>query len=109
MPKLKLDRLTEPMYYTLLALLKPRCGIEITEFVLAITKNRVRLGPGTLYAILSKFQEESLIDEIAIEGRKRTYQINKKGIEMLKMEYRQLQTMVEEGKPFMEELYEDKT
>ena len=32
MPKKQLDTLTEPMYYTLIALMTPKCGIEITEF-----------------------------------------------------------------------------
>ena len=55
MPKKQLETLTEPMYYTLLALLQARCGMEITEFVLTLTKGRVHLVPGTLYTMLSKF------------------------------------------------------
>ena len=30
MPKKQLETLTEPMYYTLIALLQARCGMEIT-------------------------------------------------------------------------------
>ena len=63
MPKKQLDTLTEPMYYTLIALMTPKCGIEITEFVRDLTQGRVRLVPGTLYAILSKFESEELIDD----------------------------------------------
>lgn len=103
MPKVKLDQLTEPMFYTLIALLEARCGIEITEFVLKITHQRVRLGPGTLYTMLSKFSDEKIIEEVSCQGRKRTYQITEKGIGMLNSEYARLSKMIEESKPFMEE------
>lgn len=35
------------------------CGTEITEFVARKTRDRVRLGPGTLYTLLGKFQERA--------------------------------------------------
>lgn len=104
MPKKQLDTLTEPMYYILIALLNPRCGIEITEFVLELTKQRVRLVPGTLYTLLSKFESEGMIQELQVEGRKRTYHITQKGKDMLKTEYDRLQLMVQEGSSWMEEL-----
>ena len=53
MPKKQLETLTEPMYYTLIALLEARCGMEITEFVLTLTQGRVHLVPGTLYTTIA--------------------------------------------------------
>lgn len=97
MPKKQMDTLTEPMYYTLIALQTPRCGIEITEFVLALSKGRVRLVPGTLYTMLSKFEAEEMIKEIDVDGRKRTYRITAKGKRMLLEEFQRLKTMIEEG------------
>lgn len=80
MSKNTLESLSESMFYVLVALLKqPRCGKEITEFVSMLTHNRVNIGPGTLYTILSKYEEENVIEEIAVEGRKRTYQIKERG------------------------------
>ena len=102
MPKKQLDTLTEPMYYTLIALQQPRCGIEISEFVLRITQDRVKLVPGTLYTMLSKFEHEGMIEEIQVDGRKRTYLITKKGKQMLREEYTRLSTMIEEGKKWIE-------
>ena len=68
--------LTESMFYVLLSLLRQeRCGTEIVRYVDDATAGRVPLGPGTLYTILAKFQEEGLIREAAVEGRKRTYAI----------------------------------
>ena len=72
--------LTESMFYVLLSLLRQeRCGTEIVEFVDNTTAGRVPLGPGTLYTILGKFVEEQLIEETAVEGRKRTYRLTGKG------------------------------
>lgn len=101
MPKKQLDTLTEPMYYTLLALLTPRCGIEISEFVLELTQGRVRLVPGTLYTMLSKFESEGMIQEMSVDGRKRTYEITDKGTAMLREEYQRLTTMILEGKKWL--------
>jgi DNA-binding PadR family transcriptional regulator len=75
-----LETLTESMFYVLMALLRQaRCGTEIADFVAARTKSRVRLGPGTLYTILAKFEEVGLIRETAVEGRKRTYELTDAG------------------------------
>lgn len=72
--------LTEPMFYVLMSFLKQdMCGIEITEFIQGRTRGRVKLGPGTLYTILGKFQQEKLIREVAVEGRKRTYSLTPLG------------------------------
>ena len=72
--------LTEAMFYTLLSLLRQEvCGTEIAAAVEARTGGRVRLGPGTLYTILGKFQDQGLIRETAVEGRRRTYQLTEAG------------------------------
>ena len=72
--------LTEPMFYVLMSFLKrDMCGTEITEFVARKTRDRARLGPGTLYTLLGKFQEEGLIQETEVDGRKRTYRLTGKG------------------------------
>lgn len=64
MAKEPLKVLTESMFYVLLSLLRQeRCGAEIVQFVDDITAGRVPLGPGTLYTILARFQEEGLIVE----------------------------------------------
>lgn len=38
-------------------------------------QKRVEIGPGTLYTLLSKCEHSEYIEEIAVEARKRTYQI----------------------------------
>ena len=90
--------LTEPMYYVLMAFLKrDMCGIDITEFVERRTRGRVRLGPGTLYTLLAKFQDEGFIAETEVEGRKRTYRITDKGRAAYFEELERLRACVSDG------------
>lgn len=90
--------LTESMFYVLMSFLRGQmCGIEITEFVERKTNGRVWLGPGTLYTLLGKFQEEGLIRETEIQGRKRSYQITDAGLAAFQEELARLRTCVEDG------------
>lgn len=90
--------LTEPMYYVLMSFLKrDMCGIEITEFVDRRTKGRVRLGPGTLYTLLAKFQDEGFLEETEVEGRKRTYRLTPKGRAAYQEELDRLRACVADG------------
>lgn len=61
MAREQFQTLTEPMYYILLALLEECCGVDIMDKVQELSHGRVRVGPGTLYAMLSKFEENSVI------------------------------------------------
>ncbi len=80
MGKKGMEALTETMFYVLMSFLKQDlCGTEIAEFVEAKTKGRVRLGPGTLYTILARFEEEQFIREVSVLGRKRTYCLTDRG------------------------------
>jgi DNA-binding PadR family transcriptional regulator len=102
MAREQLQTLTEPMYYILMALLKERCGVDIMEAVLEISNGRVKVGPGTLYALLGKFEKENIIMETEVQGRKRSYIITDKGKEILVEEYKRLVTMVNDGLSNME-------
>ena len=98
MAKEPLKVLTESMFYVLLSLLQQeRCGTEIVEFVDDITAGRVPLGPGTLYTILAKFEEEGLIRETAVAGRKRTYAITDRGRGLFRHELSRLKLCVADG------------
>ena len=80
MPKKALDGLTESMFYLLMALNREeRCGIDAAAFIERKTAGRLLLGPATLYTILGKFLEQGYIEEVSVEGRKRTYCITEKG------------------------------
>ena len=91
MPRKSMEVLTESMLYVLLALrLRPMCGIEIAAAISELSEGRVQLGPATLYTILSKYEQERLIQEIGAEGRKRTYRITQSGLAACRQELARL-------------------
>ena len=98
MGKEPLKTLTEGMYYVLLSLYRgERCGTEIATFVREATAGRTALGPGTLYTLLAKFQDEELIAETGVDGRKRTYRLTGKGQEAFNQELARLRACVTDG------------
>lgn len=98
MARKTLEVLTESMFYVLMSMLRREmCGIEIAEFVENKTEGRVRIGPGTLYTILGKFEEEKLIKETKVEGRKRTYRITTKGMEAYEEELSRLRVCISDA------------
>lgn len=97
MAREQFQTLTEPMYYILLALTEECCGVDIMEKVRHISKGRVKVGPGTLYAMLSKFEDNGVIRRTAEEGRRKSYVVTESGIEMLRAEYDRLNMMVRDG------------
>lgn len=81
MARKTMETLTESMFYVLMALKnEPKCGIEIASTIDALTQKRVNIGPATLYTVLARFEKEGYIAEIAVSGRKRTYQITEIGM-----------------------------
>ena len=91
MPKKALEPLTESMYYVLLCLHeKSMSGSEIAECVRTLTSDRVRLGPGTLYSILSTFEEENIIQKLEAEGRRIPYCMTSRGEQLFQEEVQRL-------------------
>ncbi|CUU46881.1 PadR family transcriptional regulator [Clostridium beijerinckii] len=103
MAREQFQNLTEPMYYILIALLIERCGVDIMDAVSEISKGRIRVGPGTLYTLLGKFEKETIIRETEVKGRKRSYIITEKGKQILLDEYARLNTLIKDGSLYMEE------
>ena len=97
MAREELQTLSEPMYYILLALTEECCGVDIMEKVRCLSRGRVTVGPGTLYALLAKFEQKQLIRLTLAEGRRKSYVITPDGFEMLQKEYDRLKTMVHDG------------
>jgi len=95
MPRKAMDTLTESMFYVLMALMQgPMCGIDIADFIENRTNNRLQMGPATLYTILGKFEKEKYIREVAVDGRKRTYEITGKGFEAYREELNRLKQCI---------------
>lgn len=97
MARKKLETLTEQMYYVLLSLTQERHGYGIMQYVSELTRGRVTIGAGTLYALLSRFEEEGLISLTrTLEGRK-YYQLTAEGEQTLRGEYDRLRRQVQDG------------
>lgn len=100
MAREQFQTLTEPMYYILLALTEECCGVDIMEKVREISRGRVRVVPGTLYAMLFRFEENDMIRKTAEEGRRKSYIITDTGKHMLKAEHERLKSMIRDGEKF---------
>ena len=97
MAKKSLYPLTEPMFYVLLCFSRTdMCGSDIAEYVRKLTSDRIVLGPGTLYSILSTFQSEKIIDKISVDGRI-TYSITDKGRELYQSELARLRMCLKDA------------
>ena len=90
MPRVKFQTLTEQMFYILLCLKEECYGMDILDQVPVMTKGRVSVGSGTLYNLLEQFLDTGMIRETKVEGRRRSYLLTDKGMEMLRREYDRL-------------------
>ncbi len=96
MAREKLQTLTEQMFYVLLCFCEECCGTDVMKKTGEITKDRVRIGSGTLYNLIEQFTDEGIIQETKAEGRKRNYVLTEKGRSILENECRRLQQQIED-------------
>ena len=101
MARIRLQTLTEQMFYVLLCLKEECYGMDILERVPAMTGQRVKVGSGTLYTLLEQFSEEHMIRETKVEGRKRIYVLTEKGIARLQSEYERLEAQLRDYRQVM--------
>ena len=103
MPRVKFQTLTEQMFYILLCLKSECCGMDIMDRIPAMTAGRVSVGSGTLYNLLEQFQQEGMIRETRVEGRRRSYILTDKGCTTLRDEYDRLRRQAEDYRRFLGE------
>lgn len=101
MPREQFQNLTEPMYYILISLMEESCGVDIMFKVKELSGGRVTVGPGTLYALLARFEGEKMIVETKVIARKKSYIITDKGKEILEEEYKRLLSLVRDGEKIL--------
>ncbi len=94
MARVKFQTLTEQMFYALLCLREECYGMDILDSVPAMTGRRVTIGSGTLYTLLEQFMDAEFIRETKVEGRRRSYIITEKGLEMLEKERIRLESQL---------------
>ena len=89
--------LTQPMYYILLSLKEKRHGYEIMQYIEWLTAGRVKVGPGTLYSLLSRFEEDQYIEMVSDDDNKKTYLITDIGLKMLEEEIQRLRFLLKDA------------
>jgi DNA-binding PadR family transcriptional regulator len=94
MAREQLQTLTEPMYFILLALTRAMHGYEIMQTVTTISNGRVKVGAGTLYALLTRFENEEIVVRVSDDGRRKVYEITDIGRGLLKKEYERLKESI---------------
>ena len=90
MPRAKFQTLTEQMFYILLCLRTPCCGIDLFDRIRQMTNGRVTVGSGTLYNLLEQFADAGMICEYGAEGRRRSYRLTEQGAARLTQECERL-------------------
>ncbi|MFY9612721.1 MAG: PadR family transcriptional regulator [Tissierellaceae bacterium] len=93
--------LTPPMYYILLSLMEERHGYEIMQYIDWLTDGRVKVGPGTLYSLLSRFEDDGYIDMVSDEDNKKTYIITELGKGVLDKEIDRLSLLLKDARSVM--------
>lgn len=89
--------LTQPMFYILLSLKEKRHGYEIMQYIDWLTEGRVKVGPGTLYSLLSRFEDDGYIDMISEDDNKKTYLIKSLGQKVLDRERYRLEKLLDDA------------
>lgn len=90
--------LTQPMYYILLSLKEERHGYEIMQYVEWLTDGRVKIGPGTLYSLLSRFEENKYIHMVSQTNNKKTYLLTETGRKVLNNEIKRLERLLNDAR-----------
>ena len=90
--------LTQPMYYILLSLREERHGYEIMQYIEWLTEGRVTVGPGTLYSLLSRFENDEYIKMVSQKENKKTYLITNLGRIILDKEIKRLEQLLNDSK-----------
>ena len=102
MARKKLETLSEQMYYILLSLADgPMHGYRIMQYVGELTQGRVIIGAGTLYALLSRFEDEGYICLSATSEARKYYELTPNGRLALENEYSRLRQQVADGARFL--------
>ena len=96
--------MTETAFYILLSMSEPRHGYGIAKFVSELTKERIKLGSGTIYGTLTKMQRDGIIAVFDDTEKRIVYEITDVGKELLRAEMNRISRVYEDMKS-MEKYY----
>jgi DNA-binding PadR family transcriptional regulator len=91
-----LGRFEEPAVLILTSLIEqPRHGYAIVKDVEAVAG--IRLGPGTLYATLSRLEARGLIEGLPVDDRRRPYRITGAGLALVRDRLQRMESIARTG------------
>lgn len=68
------------------------------QYVDTLTNGRVKIGPGTLYALLARFENNGYINLVSDANNKKTYILSKLGNDILKNEIQRLEFLLQDAR-----------
>lgn len=78
--------MTETGFYILFCLQERMHGYSITQKVSKMTGKEVQISAGTMYGTLSKMEKDGLIRLVAVEEKRKLYELTATGQEVLDLE-----------------------
>jgi DNA-binding PadR family transcriptional regulator len=96
--------LTEATYYIMLSLVDPLHGYGVMQNVKEISRETVKVGPGTLYGVISTLEKEGMIIKVKEEGRRKSYALTPKGQQVLVEQIKRLEIMNTNGRSVKDRL-----
>lgn len=92
--------LTEGVYYILLSLHAPMHGYGIMQNVRLLSRERLNIGPGTLYGAITTLLERGWITSLPgeVDSRKKCYVITPEGRSIVRQEMARLEELLENGR-----------
>ncbi|MFC5465235.1 PadR family transcriptional regulator [Lederbergia graminis] len=98
--------LSQATFYILLSLREVRHGYAIMQDIEEISRGEVTMGPGTLYGALGKLEKQKVIIKAEVDegDRRKYYQLTELGKKILQLEYKRLESLVENAHEIMKEL-----
>ena len=99
----KATPLTEASFYILIALREPLHGYGVMQKISELSRDRVQLGPGTLYGALSNLQSLGLIEAIGESGsdRRKLYHMTEAGKAVAEHEINRFEELARHGRQLM--------
>lgn len=90
-----LEQLTDPVFYIMTALAKPKHGYAVMSLVEETTNGAFVIGPATLYTIIKKLlAEELIVLHDASDSRRKVYVLTEKGRTVLKEDIERRKIMI---------------
>lgn len=101
--------MTETAFYILLSMSEPRHGYGIAKFVSELTRDRIKLGSGTIYGTLTKMQRDGIISVYDDSDKRIIYEITDLGRELLRAEMKRIKQVCEDMRTMEDYFKEDKS